>query len=180
MTTSLPAESPLRDSAGGGDQVIRTMKIQKTVAVIALIIIVVGASGCRKKDINTVNVQPVYYDIPFEITTKDSFYLADGLNSLGIKLVSIYDDRATGVLCSISSGGQANIKAAIYLNNLAIDTCLKSIPGCSNNQEYDTINPNAPKCVYQTYSIHLLKLNPYDKKEDDIAKYSVKYVIKRQ
>lgn len=153
------------------------MKIHELVTLTALVIIL---SQCKKSNIDGFNIQPVYYDIPFEITTKDSLYLADGTNSLGIRLISIHDDRATGILCSTTWGGQADITTAIYHKNSTADTCIKPIPGCSNNQEFDTINPNTPKCIYQTYSLHLLKLNPYDKQETDIAKYSVKYVIKRQ
>lgn len=156
------------------------MNLHKLLTVPVLAVIIAGVSQCKKNDGNGFDVQPVYYDVPFEITTKDSFYLQDSANSLGVKLVSIYDDRATRFLCSISTGGQANITAAIYHHNSTTDTCFKPIPGCSNNQEFDTINPNAPKCIYPTYRIHLLKLNPHDKKEDDVAKYSVKYVIKRQ
>ena len=156
---------------------MRTLK--KITAIIMLLISIATLTQCKKKDVNGLNVQPVYLDIPFEITTKDSFYLTDGTTNIGLRLISIYDDRATGFLCSISTGGQANIAIGISLNNVFLDTCLKSIPGCSNGAEYDTLNPTAPKCLFQPYRIYLLKLNPYDKKEDDISKYSVKYVIKK-
>lgn len=150
------------------------------ITFMVLVAIVASLGRCKKKDIDGLNVQPVYYNIPFEITSKDSFYLTDGPASVGIRLISIYDDRATGSLCSTSSGGQVDIKLAMHLNNSTVDTCLKSLPGCGNNQEFDTINPQAPRCTYATFRIHLLKLNPFDRKESDVAKYSVKYVIRKQ
>lgn len=158
------------------------MNLQTIITSGTLLVCIICLIGCKKKgtDIDNLNVQPVYYDVPFEITTKDSFYLTQGAQSIGLKLVSIYDDRATGALCATTTGGQADIKIAIREGTTTADTCFKSVRGCSNGQEYDTINPLTPKCVYSEFIIYLLKLNPYDKKETDISKYSVKYVIKKQ
>ncbi|HWB64740.1 MAG TPA: hypothetical protein VG603_14590 [Chitinophagales bacterium] len=103
--------------------------------------------------------------------------IGDAYNKVTIFIAAIDDHRVFGIGCSSSTGGNAEIKPQITLNDTASIIGLQYMPGCTAGDEYDTINQNIPKCILDNYVLYLLRLNPYDKPPKSFSGYSVDYLI---
>jgi hypothetical protein len=137
----------------------------------------------------------VYLDIPFEMTSKADCYMLDTFfdslsnqeitNKVVVSLKSINDLRDNGYVCSVSWGGYAEINVSAKLNDNTAIECINNMPGCTGNNEWDTINTFAPRCAIDIYKLFLLKLEPFTDENinenlpSNLEDYTVKYVFKK-
>lgn len=138
--------------------------------------------SCKKHDTETMNT--IKLDIPFDALIDQDYYLFDTIsingsniyNKIRVNVSHVVDHRSTQ--CSASTGGVAYIYSTIRLNSDTYQDTL-NMPGCVGNQQWDTMNVNAPKYRFGQYRIFLLKLDPYDTIPNLQDSYKVKYVLKR-
>ncbi len=81
--------------------------------------------------------------------------------------------------CPSSTGGLAIASTIIREDNASDSTILPYMPGCTNGQEWDTVNSYAPYYIYHSYKIYLLKIDPWENKAASKDDYRIKYVIKK-
>jgi hypothetical protein len=152
---------------------------------ILCLISVISVFGCKKT--KNAPIQNIYINVPFETNTLNTCYLYDTIlsgsgniyNKIEFKLQKIQDFRAFGSACQNSTGGTSNIYSVVNLNGRTFNDTFH-MSGCSNNNEWDTINVNAPHSSFDRYKLYLLKLNPYDRQPTEQTGYSVKYVFKKK
>jgi len=160
-----------------------------------IFIFLCGVYACRKEKPPVREIRQIFLNIPFEVTTKYDCMLVDSVfdslsnsnqqNKVHLSLDSIKDFRDYGIECMSSQGGYASITASVFFNDNEFGNYSLNMPGCADDNEWDTINSNAPRCTIDVYKLYLLKLYPITsssingEKPNTISDYRAKYVFKK-
>lgn len=163
----------------------------KNIALILFLSIFVFAISCNDDhDCPVVEPEPEPTEEPKIIELNEPFiakigekwhYENDG-DTFDIQIVGIFDGRAYGDGCVLSTGGSAEISIMKYFGNFR-DGIKFTWQGCDGLNEYDINNPNLPNVQFDTrdYYLKMMKMYPLSEYLEnvptDLSIYEIKLVL---
>lgn len=164
------------------------MRILNIKIVLFFGLLLLFSSSCKKEEIEVCEpIVPCREELelgePVIASPNCEYWLKDGEDELSFEVIGINDSRAFGGMCSVSTGGFAEVHFITRLNGYMTTTVL-NMRGCQPPHiEYEPTNAGLPSYRRGNYIFRLMRVYPqsleieWEDKPSSLEGYTFRMVL---